>query len=219
MQQCVEVRVLSWASSPLFFMAFYIYDPKGYRHPYHPDWREVDKVEKITSSTEKNSQRFDHFAELIKGIKDTPRWKLTSQKEHSILAHQIMTKNVLTLTPETSMYDAWKFFCKHRFRHVPILNESDLLVGILSDRKLLEESSLIVHPSNHASEHCIHEVMVSNVLTASPETDLRVIAEIMINERVGSMPILNDLGNLVGIITRADILRTIIKIQDDYFTV
>ncbi len=195
-------------------MAFYIYDPKGFRHPYHPDWREVRRVEETRSSTEKKSLRNDRFAEAIKGMRDAPRWKLTKQGGHQLLARHLMKTNVKTLTPDASLYEAWKFFCEHRFRHVPIVNEAGHLVGILSDRKLLLESSLINPSPKHSSDAKIKDIMVSHVLTAHPDTEMSIVAKIMINERIGSMPIVDDKGQLVGILTRTDIVRTLIKIED-----
>jgi len=195
-------------------MAFYIYDPKGFRHPYHPDWREVRRVEETRSSTEKKSLQSDRFAEAIKGMRDAPRWKLTKRGGHQLLARHLMKTNVKTLTPDTSLYEAWKFFCEHRFRHVPIVNEAGHLVGILSDRKLLLESSLINPSPKHSSDTKVKDIMVTNVLTAHPETEMSIIAKIMVNERIGAMPIVDDRGQLVGILTRTDIVRTLIKIED-----
>ena len=200
--------------SLLLNMAFYIYDPKGFRHPYHLDWRDVRRVEETRSSTEKEEQRKHRFAEAINGMRNAPHWKFTRPKKHALLASHLMKKNIYTLPPETPIFEAWKFFCKHRFRHVPIVNQSGSLVGILSDRKILEELAQINPKPNHASPSTINDIMVTHVLTAHPDTEVTMIAKIMINERVGAMPIVDDNNQLVGIMTRTDIVRTLIKIED-----
>ncbi len=196
-------------------MAFYIYDPKGYRLPYHPDWRDVKRVEETRSSTEKESERQKRIRQALKSIGKPPKWNLPKRDNFTLLAAHIMKRQVQTLSPQTSIYDAWKFFCEHRFRHVPIVTDDGSLVGILSDRKLLREMSDI-DPSQHHVEgsRSVNNIMITHVLTAHPATEVSLIAKIFINEKVGAMPIVDENDNLVGIITRSDILRTFVKIDD-----
>lgn len=196
-------------------MAFYIYDPKGYRLPYHPAWRDVKHVDETSSSTEKKSERQKRINDALKNVHQPPKWKLPKRDNFTLLATHIMKRKVLTLSPQTSLFETWKFICEHRFRHVPVVTDDGSLVGILSDRKLLREASDINPMEHHyASSRSINDIMVTNVLTAHPTTEVSMIAKIFINEKVGAMPIVDDNGNLVGIITRSDILRTFVKVDD-----
>jgi acetoin utilization protein AcuB len=87
-----------------------------------------------------------------------------------------------------------------RFRHVPVVGPDGQLVGILSDRDLLPA------PNGGLA---VSELMSSPVWTAAPESPLREVASLMFDRRVGALPILDE-GALVGILTRSDILRSLL---------
>ena len=128
------------------------------------------------------------------------------------LAKQIMTSPILTLSPDTSLVDAYLFILDHRFRHVPVTSDDKKLIGILSDRDLLRAAAGISTTSSGSGPvKTIQEIMKTTVLTASPETEIRQIARVFFEERVGAMPILDASESVVGIITRSDILRTLVS--------
>ncbi len=141
-----------------------------------------------------------------------------AQQERSpaIFASQIMASPVVTLPPEATMAEAWELIRTQGFRHVPVVSRNKELVGIISDRDLLREAGTIcsaVSSQDNADQEqmTIQGLIRRRVLTASPDTGIREIARILFEERIGSMPIVDDKGILVGIITRSDILRTIIN--------
>ncbi len=138
------------------------------------------------------------------------------ERRPAILASQIMAFPVVTLPPEATMAEAWELIRTKRFRHVPVVSRKKGLVGIISDRDLLLEAgnicSTVSQRDNAGHEQMtIQGLIRRRVLTASHDTGIREIARILFEERIGSMPIVDDKGVLVGIITRSDILRTIIN--------
>lgn len=120
--------------------------------------------------------------------------------------HEIMQSEVDTLQATDSLEDAKRKFRIHRYRHIPILDSSDRLVGILSDRDILrlmaDEIQFIGSVHNH---------MVTKVLTAAPNTRIRDAANTMVQEKIGCLPILSPRLELVGILTRSDILKAIVR--------
>ncbi len=128
----------------------------------------------------------------------------------SLVAKQIMSSPVLTLSIDATFEKAWKLIVDYRFRHVPIATEGDKLFGILSDRDLLREAALITQDGLREEKN-IRNIIKTNVLTASPDTEIKKIAQLFFDERIGSMPIIDEDGILLGIITRSDILRTIVN--------
>lgn len=138
------------------------------------------------------------------------------ERRPAILASQIMASPVVILPPEATVAEAWELIRTKRFRHVPVVSHENKLVGIISDRDLLLEAGTIcstISPQDNAGQEqtTIQGLIRRKVLTASPDTGIREIARILFEERIGSMPIVDDKGMLVGIITRSDILRTIIN--------
>lgn len=130
-----------------------------------------------------------------------------------ILAEEVMTGPVVTLTPDADLVDAWKLICEKRFRHVPVLSPEGALVGIVSDRDILLRAALISATQTTQTGHpggTIREIMRTPVLTAAPGTEIRQIARVFFRQRIGAMPVVDERGRLVGMITRSDILRALI---------
>ena len=133
----------------------------------------------------------------------------------AIVAEQIMTKPVVALGSTATIHEAWELFERRRFRHVPVLGQTGMIRGLLSDRDVLRVVAGIKHhlgeneenPENVLLEH----VMTKPVLTAHPETEIRSVARVMFDERIGAMPIVDQDGLLLGMITRNDILRTVMQ--------
>lgn len=142
--------------------------------------------------------------------------KLPDEREPAIAAHQIMTTPVTTLALNTSIVEAWKLFRDTRFRYVPVLSETGKLVGIVSDRGLLRYAAttgnIPPYPVNSPqASTTIESLTKMKVITATPDTRIREIARLLIDKGMGCMPIMDRYDNLVGIITRSDILRTVVN--------
>jgi acetoin utilization protein AcuB len=138
----------------------------------------------------------------------------TPKREQAILAKQILSSPVITLSPDASLVEAGELFRNKRFRHIPVLDQSGKLIGIVSDRDMLRESVKIrqlSHGGKDFPEPGVKNVMTTPVLTAQADTEIRAIARVLFEERIGAMPLMDDEGRLVGILTRSDILRTIMN--------
>ncbi|TVM01082.1 MAG: hypothetical protein CV080_05975 [Candidatus Kuenenia stuttgartiensis] len=161
-------------------------------------------------------------------------------QRNSLHANQIMSSPVVTILPDTRLDEAWEIIREHRFRHLPILTPNKKVAGIISDRDLLREAAQseasgdkqpVNTPAQKWYEADAHytdagfyhdniytfpkkktvlDICKTRILTATPDTELREIAKILIEEHIGSMPIVDENNHLLGIITRSDILRTIV---------
>ena len=111
---------------------------------------------------------------------------------------------------------AWQLFRESRFRYVPIINNQHKLVGMLSDRALLRYAATTGQVPPYAdnsvpAQTSIESIIKLNVITATPDTRIREIARLLIEKRIGAMPIMDKYDNLVGIITRSDVLRAVVN--------
>ncbi len=133
-----------------------------------------------------------------------------SQKSPVFHASDIMSSPVFTIEPEVNVGDAWMKFMDKKVHHMPVLSSEGKLIGIVSDRDLLRE--LIINKGNIelAKDVTVNDVMSTEVIATTPLTDIRRIAKAMLSNHIGAMPIVNDDGVIVGIITRSDILYAII---------
>jgi len=160
-------------------------------------------------SSESPRRRADPYARVVERQARGPRRSVRTAKD-------LMTQPVVFLTPEDTVADAWDLVRGRRFRHVPILagmEGADLrrLVGIVSDRDLLRVAGTPDHrPIDTVGERSLRTLMKSPVFSALPDTPLRDIAKVMFHEHIGAMPICSEGGDLVGILTRTDVLRSLL---------
>lgn len=136
------------------------------------------------------------------------------QEGRALFAAQIMTSPVVTMTPDAAIAEALQLFQARRLRHVPVVSSGGMLVGMVSDRDILRHMAGVTEnlqpQSLHETTGKVMQLMSPHVLTASADTDVRYIARLFVEQRVGAMPIVTD-GEVVGIITRSDILRAVMR--------
>jgi acetoin utilization protein AcuB len=107
-------------------------------------------------------------------------------------------------------------------RSLPILNKKGKLAGIVSDRDLRDASpskatSLDVHELNYLiSTIKIEDLMTRNIVVVRPDETVEFAAILMLENKISSLPVINDEGSLVGIITQTDIFRVLINITGVY---
>jgi len=132
-----------------------------------------------------------------------------------LIASQIMTLQVITLNQNDSIIDAIKLFKEKKLRHIPITTKSGTVEGILSDRDVLHYLSGINNEYTKDNTPVkmndnVRRLMTTEVLTASADTDVRYISRLFVEQRIGAMPIVEN-GNIIGLITRSDILNAVMK--------
>jgi acetoin utilization protein AcuB len=129
----------------------------------------------------------------------------------AILARDLMTAPVVTLPSDATIVDAWMLMTRRSFRHLPISSVHGTLVGMVSDRDLIRHAPdlVIAGIESTAARRRLAEIMSPRVLSATPTTDIREIARVMMDERVGALPILDSDRRPVGIISKQDLLRSL----------
>lgn len=134
-----------------------------------------------------------------------------------MLVGERMTRNPVTVTEETSIDDALHVMRERKVRRLPVLDSSGKMVGIVSDRDLLHAApspatSLSVYELHYLlSKLTIKRVMTSPVITVSPSTPVEEAARMMVDNRIGGLPVMEG-GKLVGIITETDIFKILLEL-------
>ncbi len=136
---------------------------------------------------------------------------------------RIMHTDLITVSPGTSLEDATILIKKKRIDHLPVVNDSGRLVGILSDRdlKLYRASpatTLSKNELNYLLQQVIVEmIMIKTVITISPGTTVERAALIMQENDINALPVTQG-EQLVGIITSTDVMGVLLSaigISDD----
>jgi acetoin utilization protein AcuB len=126
-----------------------------------------------------------------------------------------MTTNPITVSPETSVAEASDVMREHDIRHLPVVKDG-ALVGMLSDRDLgyVDFARLLTAESTDAFKRQlttpIIKVMNSDVISVEPDTDLGEVVGLMVENKVGAIPVVGAGGRrVVGIVSYVDVLRAV----------
>lgn len=131
-----------------------------------------------------------------------------------------MTQKVITITPDTPLPDAHRLMTEHRIRRLPVVKD-DRLVGIvtLGDVREAEPSdatSLSIWEINYLlSKLTVEKLMTKNPIIISPDATLSQAAWTMLQYKISGLPVVDDAGRVVGIITESDIFRLVVKAWED----
>lgn len=131
---------------------------------------------------------------------------------------QFMTSQVFTVSPEESIADTMALMREKKIHKLPVMNKGKL-VGFVTDGDLREVSpspatTLSIFELNYLiAKTPIRDIAVKKVLTCSPDTQIEDAALLMRDNNIGGLPVLDDEGNLVGMITGTDILDAFLDIM------
>lgn len=127
-------------------------------------------------------------------------------RQPAVFAEQIMSRPPLTLPAHAQVSEAWALFRQRRIHHLPLVDGEAALVGIVSDRDLLRaglnDTQIAVRP--------LELVMTRRVVSAGPDAEIRALAEVMVAQRIGAVPIVDPDHAVLGLVTRSDILRALV---------
>jgi len=131
----------------------------------------------------------------------------------------VMTRDPLTVTPTETIGQADELMNTNRIRQLPVVQEKEL-VGIVTDRDIRSflSGSLLegVEAREKALNTKVREIMTTEPMTLSPDDDLQEAVEIMIDEKIGGIPVVDEAEGLVGIVTYVDVLRCFLnRLQEE----
>jgi acetoin utilization protein AcuB len=128
-----------------------------------------------------------------------------------------MTIKPVTVTPDVSVTEALRLMTDRKIRRLPVLDGQGKLVGIVSDRDLLLASpspatSLAIWEIHDLlAKLTVEKIMTREVITVPEDTPLEEAARIMVDNRIGGLPVLRDKA-LVGIISESDLFNTLLQL-------
>ncbi len=134
-----------------------------------------------------------------------------------MLVRDCMTPNPICGRPDMSVAEAQALMQQHNFRHLPILDQDGKLVGLITQRSLLQAipsgmRSVSQAAVNYALTRIkVHHVMVKNVITIEEGVALEEAARIMADRKIGCLPVMRG-DRLVGIISDNDIFSVMVNL-------
>ena len=147
-----------------------------------------------------------------------------------IKVKDIMTKEPITVSPDTEIVHATKLLLENRINGVPVTDETGKIVGILCQSDLISQQKKLPVPSfftfldglipltsmkqfekevQKIAATTVSQAMTPNPVVVRPDTDIEEVAALMVDNSFHTIPVV-DKGVLVGIVGKEDILRTLI---------
>lgn len=154
-----------------------------------------------------------------------------------MLVDEVMTSNVIFVGPDETVGDAVKKLAEHGISGSPVLNADGELMGIITEADILNALKVkykrlqMIYPSlslvsvafvekfddkeaveafNEIASSKVSELMMKNVVTIESGSELGHVVQLMMEKNVNRIPVM-DRGKLVGIVSRADIIRGLAK--------
>jgi CBS domain-containing protein len=142
----------------------------------------------------------------------------------------IMTSEVISVSPETEITDAAKILLEKRINGVPVIDPFGRLVGILCQSDLVAQQKSIPVPSvftflesylaltsikridkemEKIAALTVKEAMTLEPVTVGPETDIEDVARLMVDKKYHTLPVVEG-GKVVGIVGKEDVLKTLL---------
>ena len=134
-----------------------------------------------------------------------------------MLVENWMSKDVITVYVNDSMQDATRLLKEHNIRGLPVM-ENGKLVGIVTDRDLKKASASDATTLEiHELLYMISRIKIKDIMTKDPITipldyTIDEAAEVLLENKLSGAPVVDDKGQVVGIITQIDIFRVIISL-------
>ncbi|HJU18725.1 MAG TPA: CBS domain-containing protein [Stellaceae bacterium] len=144
---------------------------------------------------------------------------------------EVMSRRVVTVTPETAVIEAARLMLQHRVSGLPVVDEGGAVIGIVTEGDLLRRAEtgtarrrshwleLLIGPARLARDYVqahartVGEVMTRKILWATPHTPLAEVVQLMERHHVKRLPVIEG-GSLVGIVSRADLVRALVDMAE-----
>ena len=148
-------------------------------------------------------------------------------------ARDVMVSPVITVTRSAAVRDVAKILLKERISAVPVVDDASKVIGIVTEGDLIHRAEAGTERRNswwvrfltdgatiatdYAKSHArrVEDVMTTEVVTAAPEMPLHEIATLFEERGIKRVPIVDKEGNLVGIVSRANLIQVVASVRPD----
>jgi len=138
----------------------------------------------------------------------------------SIKVRDWMSRPAIQVTPETSVSEAHRLMVELKIRRLPVMQGADLVgivtIGDIREAEPSDATSLSVWEINSLWVRLtVCEIMTREVITVGLDDSVFDAAQIMLEHRIGGLPVVGAVGNVVGILTESDIFRLVMRLHEE----
>lgn len=134
-----------------------------------------------------------------------------------------MNKSIYTIRPEKPIYEAYDFLRECRVRHLVVVDSSNHVVGVISDRDFQRAMQTRVERAGSVKvvgeafnlEHQVQDFMSWDIQTLNEAAGVKQAALKMLEAKISSLVIVNDQNKMVGFLTSDDLLWVLVKLIEE----
>ncbi len=179
----------------------------------------VDSIARVRNNTEEGLPK-DHSLKSKKKLYENQNIEEAKSvykkmanidtKEPIFHVQDLMTRDVISLNEENTLLEAYELMQEHEFRQIPILNKDDnQLIGLVTQEFILDLLVADLEFAQNIMERKLSTFDFKEVITSDPITDIRRVAKVMVDFSLTAIPVVDQDDNLLGIVSRANILKAV----------
>jgi len=133
-----------------------------------------------------------------------------------VTVETIMTENIVTVGMDDTLKRIREIFIQHQFHHLLVVS-GQRLMGVISDRDLLKAVSPFVGTFSETDrdlatlEKRAHQIMTRKPISVSKDVTLQMAAKTLLKNNISCLPVTNQDGDIVGILTWRDLMAAMVK--------
>ncbi len=134
----------------------------------------------------------------------------------SHLVRDVMTSPAVAIRWDVSVLEAAALMEEKNIRRLPVVDEEGVLIGIISDGDVREALSIYNVTNPYAPDQdeillAVDEIMSTPVHTVGPDEHLRSVVQLMLEHKIGGVPVIDDERRPLGVVTESDIFRLMLE--------
>ncbi len=135
------------------------------------------------------------------------------------LVNEVMSAPVVSIRWDASVLEVSVLMEENNIRRLPVVDEDNVLIGIVSDGDVREALSIYNVTNPYAPDQdeivlAVDEIMSTPVFTVGPDEHLRTVVKMMLEHKFGGVPVVDERKHPLGIVTVSDILRLVLDLWE-----
>jgi len=132
------------------------------------------------------------------------------------LVREVMSQPAIVILWNATILEAGALMETHRVRRLPVVDEDGIVIGIISQGDVREATSVFHTASPYAPDQeeallCVDEVMAGDVKSVAPDDPLQKVVQLLLEHKIGGLPVVDESGRALGIVTESDIFRLLLQ--------
>lgn len=184
-----------------------------------PSWQRTQLQEQdLQQALERMGRYVDaRIEDLVELLQLTEQQAFTRMSSNLTAAH-IMSRDVITATPEMPIEFAWSLLSQHKLEALPVIDRERKLIGIVSLVDFVNQKSFAKTPrrrwslSRGSRNRPLQRIMTEPVISATPDTGVLKLVQLLSKHSLHQLPIVDDTHQVVGIISQTDLIHALYRL-------